>query len=112
VLFDDVKLPWSTLLLDQLDPANPEDAEVRAIILRVQAKAAAWKPSPEMVRQIPQPVQASQTCEACGKPFEGRKDAKTCKPACRKRLSRQKPLDSGTRHAPLVQSDRNASLEA
>ena len=110
MLFDDVKLPWNTVLLDQLDRADPDDAEVRAIILRVQAKAG--KPSPEMVQQLPQPVQASQTCEACGKPFEGRKDAKTCKPACRKRLSRQKPLDSGTRHAPLAQNDRNASLEA
>jgi hypothetical protein len=112
VLFDDVKLPWNTILLDQLDPADPEDAEVRAIILRVQAKAAAWKPSSEMVQQLPQPVQASQTCEACGNLFEGRKGAKTCKPACRKRLSRQKPLDSVTRHVPPAQSNRNDSLEA
>jgi hypothetical protein len=112
VLFDDVKLPWNTVLMDTLDPADPEDTEVISILKRLEAKAAAWKPSPEMAQQIPRPVQASQTCEACGKPFEGRKDAKTCKPACRKRLSRQKPLDSGTRHAPLVQSDRKASLEA
>jgi hypothetical protein len=102
---------WNTVLFDQLDPTDPEDAEVRVIILRVQAKAAAWKPSAEMAQQMPRPVQASQTCEACGKPFEGRKDAKTCKPACRKRLSRQKPLDSVTRHVPPAQSDRNASLE-
>jgi hypothetical protein len=112
VIEQDVKLPWNTVLLDQLDPADPDDAEVRAIILRVQAKAAAWKPSPEIVQQLPQPVQASQTCEACGKPFDGRKDAKTCKPACRKRLSRQKPLESVTPSVPLAQNDRNASLEA
>jgi hypothetical protein len=30
---------WNTILLDQLDPTDPEDAEVRAIILRVQQKA-------------------------------------------------------------------------
>jgi len=30
---------WNTVLFDQLDPTNPEDAEVRAIILRVQQKA-------------------------------------------------------------------------
>jgi hypothetical protein len=30
---------WNTVLLDQLDPTDPEDAEVRAIILRVQQKA-------------------------------------------------------------------------
>jgi hypothetical protein len=112
-MFDqDVKLPWDTVLMDSLDPADPEDAEVRGILERLAAKAAAWKPSPEMSQQIPKTIEASQTCEACGKPFEGRKGAKTCKPACRKRLSRQKPLDSVTRHVPPAQSDRNASLEA
>ncbi len=35
----DVKLPWNTVLMDALDPTDPEDAEVRAIILRVQQKA-------------------------------------------------------------------------
>jgi len=35
----DVKLPWNTVLMDALDPTDLEDAEVRAIILRVQQKA-------------------------------------------------------------------------
>lgn len=35
----DVKLPWNTVLMDALDPMDPEDAEVRAIILRLQQKA-------------------------------------------------------------------------
>lgn len=34
---------------------------------------------PEMVR----------TCESCGNPFPGRKNAKTCGDACRKRLERE-----------------------
>jgi hypothetical protein len=55
-MFDeDVKLPWTGILLDQLDANDPEDAEVRAIILRVQQRAAAIQttsirphtPSPE-----------------------------------------------------------------
>jgi hypothetical protein len=36
---NDVKLPWDGVLMDQLDPNDPGDAEVRAVILRVQAKA-------------------------------------------------------------------------
>jgi hypothetical protein len=54
VLFDDVKLPWNTVLMDVLDPADPEDAEVRAIILRVQAKAAAI-PTTSIRPQTPSP---------------------------------------------------------
>jgi hypothetical protein len=39
-MFDeDVKLPFSDVLLDQLDPADPEDAEVIGIIERIQQKA-------------------------------------------------------------------------
>jgi len=36
---DEVKLPWDTVLLDSLDPADPEDAEVIGIIERIQQKA-------------------------------------------------------------------------
>jgi hypothetical protein len=39
-MFDEnVRLPWDTVLMDQLDPANTEDAEVIGIIERIQQKA-------------------------------------------------------------------------
>jgi hypothetical protein len=38
--FDDVvRLPWDTILMDSLDPADPEDEEVIRIIERIQPKA-------------------------------------------------------------------------
>jgi hypothetical protein len=45
---NDVKLPWDTVLIDQLDPNDPEDEEVRQIIQRVQAKALPMvRPTPK-----------------------------------------------------------------
>ncbi len=39
-VFDEsVRLPWDTVLMDSLDPADPEDAEVIGIIERIQQKA-------------------------------------------------------------------------
>jgi hypothetical protein len=72
MLFDDVKLPWNTILLDQLDPADPEDAEVRAIILRVQAKpkdqSIVTKPTPAPNSPVP-PCYGISTLEQAGKPI-------------------------------------------
>jgi hypothetical protein len=39
-MFDEnVRLPWDTVLMDSLDPADPEDAEVIGIVERIQRKA-------------------------------------------------------------------------
>jgi hypothetical protein len=39
-MFDEnVRLPWDMVLMDQLDPANSEDAEVIGILSRIQQKA-------------------------------------------------------------------------
>lgn len=39
VFDENVRLPWDTILMDSLDPADPEDREVIGIIERIQAKA-------------------------------------------------------------------------
>jgi hypothetical protein len=47
----DVKLPWGTILMDSLDPSNPDDAGVIEIIERVQRKALRCSGNPLRINE-------------------------------------------------------------